>query len=151
MKYYIDSCIWLNLFKKEEKYCSIAEKFIQNTIKKKEKIAISKHILTEIKFRLNGNFHKIEKYFEDNKTDIVYVKTIDEDYNNARKIESENKYQIGFYDCLHISICKRLNLILITRDRDLIRIGSKYIKVKKPEYLIHTFSSKIFNILYLFR
>ena len=54
----------------------------------------------------------------------------------ARKIESENNYQIGFCDCLHIAIAKRLDATLVTRDKDLIIIGRRYVYVDKPENLI---------------
>ncbi len=65
-----------------------------------------------------------------------FITILKNDYNNietARKIEKENDYLISFYDCLHISFCKKINAILITRDKELIIIARNYIEVFKPE------------------
>ena len=64
------------------------------------------------------------------------IKITDEDYPYARKLESESNYRIAFYDCVHIAICKRLNLTLVTRDRKLIEFSRLYIEADRPENLI---------------
>ena len=76
------------------------------------------------------------KFFKDNES-IKMIKTVPEDYNLARKFESEEKFKISFYDYLHIAIAKRLNIPLITRDKDLIIFAKKHIEVCRPEELIN--------------
>jgi predicted nucleic acid-binding protein len=139
-KFYIDSCIWLNLWKKEgnskggKPYWKIAKEFINQT--NNEQIIYSGFVLKEIKFKLDNYciFKEKLKFFK--KSKFKYIKSITEDYSFARKLESKINYQISFFDCLHIAICKRLNLCLITRDTELIKIAKDYIKVFKPEKLI---------------
>ncbi len=139
MKYYIDTCIWLNLFKKEGDpskgvpYWEIAERFIEEVISFGDKIYFSGIILKEIKNKLPE-----EKYEES----IIYLKEkslkinlIEDDYSFARKLESEWEYEIGFYDCIHVAVCKRLEMILVTRDKALIKEAKKYISVIRPEEL----------------
>lgn len=143
--YYFDTCIWLNLFKKEGDsskgipYWEIAEKFIINVLKSGEKeIIYSNIVLKEIEHKLNNpslfkqryTWIKKEKKFN-------FIELLSEDYDFARKMEFYYNFQIGFYDFLHIAVCKRLNLILITRDKDLIEIAKGIIEVKKPEELIN--------------
>ncbi|MBT4538739.1 hypothetical protein HOI26_00900 [Candidatus Woesearchaeota archaeon] len=45
--------------------------------------------------------------------------------------------KISFYDYLHVAISKRLNIPLITRDKDLIIFAKKHIEVYRPEELIN--------------
>ncbi len=74
-------------------------------------------------------------FFREEKS-IVFVKAKNEDYEFARKIESNNNYEISFYDCLHIALTKRKNAVLITRDKDLMRVAEEHVLVRKPEELL---------------
>ena len=141
--FYLDSCIWLNLFKKEGDptkgvpYWEIARDFIEKVMfSKNEEIIYSGLILKELKFKIcNENILKEKLLFLKEEDKFKFVEVTEKDYSFARKLESELKYELSFYDCLHIAICKRLNFILITRDKDLIRIARRYIIVEKPENL----------------
>ncbi|MBU1246289.1 MAG: PIN domain-containing protein [Nanoarchaeota archaeon] len=142
--FYLDSCIWLNFFKKEGDadkgipYWKIAKDFIEKIIfSKEDEIIYSGFVLKELKFKLNEKEFKEKLLFFKNEERFKFVKATEEDYSFARKLESDLKYEISFFDCLHIAICKRLNLVLVTRDEDLIKFANKYIKVKKPEHLIN--------------
>jgi len=75
------------------------------------------------------------KFFKDNES-IKMIKTVPEDYDLARKFEDEEEIKISFYDYLHVAISKRLNIPLITRDKDLITFAKKDIEVYRPEELI---------------
>jgi len=141
--FYVDSCIWLNLFKKEGDptkgipYWKIAEDFVAKIMFSKDKeIIYSGFILKELKIVLNNEKLFKEKllFFKEEK--FNFVKATEDDYYFARKLESELKYELSFYDCMHIAICKRLNLILVTRDNYLIKFARKYISINKPEELI---------------
>lgn len=136
--YYVDSCIWINLFKKEgdatkgTPYWKIAKDFIEDD----NKIIVSTIVVKEISFKIEDKLNLVMKFFKDN-NDIKLIKTQPEDYDLARKFESKEKFKISFYDYLHIAIAKRLNIPLITRDKELIEFAKKYIEVFKPEDLIY--------------
>src|SRR3989344_2876280 len=137
--YYLDSCIWLNLFKKEIgslenlPYWKITKIFLENSKTNNSKIIISTIILKELYFVSGNKFNYIKKFFKIN--NIIIEKTTNEDYYLARQFENENK-KLSFYDYLHVAIAKRLNAVLITRDKDLILFAKNYINVFKPEELI---------------
>ena len=138
--YYVDTCIWLNLFKKEEgkvPYWMFAKDFLEKVMFSKDIIYYSGFILRELEFVLNDQelFKNKLLFFKEEKS-LVFVKAKDEDYVLARKIESDNGYKIGFYDCLHVAIAKRMKSVLVTRDNDLIFVANKYVLVSKPEDLI---------------
>lgn len=143
IRFYVDSCIWLNLFKREgnsnkgKPYWEIAVDFINRVIFSDDKeIFYSDCILREIKCILNNDKLYKEKYFflkEEPK--FKCIKSIAEDKILARKLESKSGFEISFYDCLHIAICKRTGSILVTRDYNLIEFAKDYIEVQKPENL----------------
>jgi len=141
--FYVDSCIWLNLFKKEGDpskgvpYWKIAEDFIEIIMFSQDKeIIYSGFVLKELKFKLEETVFKEKLLFFKEEEKIRFVKAEEEDYSFARKLEPELSYELSFYDCLHIAVCKRLNLILVTRDDILIQFAKKYIESDKPENLL---------------
>lgn len=140
-KYYLDTCIWLNLFKKEgdpkkgTPYWKIAQNFIEKTMFSDDKeIVYSGFVLKEIRFNLDEKTYKEkEQFFKKEK--VRFVKATPEDYILAKKLEHHSKHTISFTDCMHTAICKRLNFILITRDKELIKFVKRTIIIKKPEDL----------------
>jgi predicted nucleic acid-binding protein len=102
-----------------------------------EGIIYSGLILKEMKFKLNDDQLFNEKLaFLKEEEKFKFVNVMREDYSFARKLESESEFEISFYDCLHIALCKRLNSILITRDSKLIAFAKEYIPVEMPESLL---------------
>jgi predicted nucleic acid-binding protein len=65
------------------------------------------------------------------------IRSISEDYEFARKLESKFEFKISFIDCMHIAISKRVGCILVTRDKLLIEKANDFILADKPENLIH--------------
>ena len=135
--YYVDSCIWLNLFKKEGDstkgvpYWQLAKIFLE----KDNEIIVSTIVLKELSYKLENKFEVVKQFFKNNNF-IKIIKTNSEDYDLARKYEDEEEFKISFYDYLHVAIAKRLNIPLITRDKDLITFANKHIEVSKPEDLL---------------
>ena len=138
--YYVDTCIWLNLLKKEGDetkgipYWKIAEEFLE-CVKRSEDIQVfvSIVVLRELAYLSNDKIkrsHLVSKC-----PTISFIQTGTEDYSIARRIEKEHNYQLSFNDCLHIALSMRLNAILVTRDKELLEIGSRYIITKLPEEL----------------
>jgi len=140
--YYVDTNIWLNLFKMEgdpskgKPYWKIAFDFFERVKQKDEVIYVSSIILKELKYKLDAKFDYVTEFFRKSKF-IRMIKTKNEDYDFARKLEEETNFKISFLDYLHIAISKRLDVLLITRDRDMIEIAKNYIKVKRPEELVN--------------
>jgi predicted nucleic acid-binding protein len=142
-KYYVDTCIWLNLFKKEVgpatryPYWRSAEEFIQNIIFSSDsEIIYSGFVLKEIREKLKDeiSYFEKEKFFKEDKR-FSFVKATPEDYFLGRKLESTFNFKISFFDCLHIAITKRVGAVLVTRDNLLIRYASSYVPAKRPEDL----------------
>tara|TARA_Y100000310_G_C20297503_1_gene630131 strand:+ start:102 stop:527 length:426 start_codon:yes stop_codon:yes gene_type:complete len=136
--YNVDSCIWLNLFKKEgdatkgTPYWKLAKDFLEDD----NKIIVSTIAIKEISYKIPEKLNYVMKFFKENDY-IELIKTKQEDYDLARKFEDEEEFKISFYDYLHVAISKRLNIPLITRDKDLIQFAKKHIEVFKPEELIN--------------
>jgi predicted nucleic acid-binding protein len=139
-EYYLDSCIWLNLFKRESDpvdktpWWKIAKDFIEQVEDQNGKVIVSTIVLKELYFTAKDKFHRIQKFFKEGDC-IEIVKTNPEDYDLARKWEQEHK-KLSFYDYIHVAIAKRLNIPLITRDEDLIEFAKSHVRVFKPEELI---------------
>ena len=143
--YYLDTCVWLNLFKNEKSadghvdYHKIVQDFLDTIMKYEDsQIIISSPILKELKHKSGDKFDMINEFL--NKEDVLLINSLDSDYGFARKIESDSHYQISFFDCLHIAFSKRFDAILVTRDRKLIEIGRRYVSVSRPEDLMPEFS-----------
>lgn len=139
--YYLDSSVWINLFKKEEsgklKFWLLAESFINAAANVGNvRIIISPVVIKELTYNLDRKrFALSKKAFNTNK-EIAFIRTGDIDYDFARKIEYAEHYAASFFDCLHIAICKRIGAALVSRDYLQIEIARKHIQAGRPEDLI---------------
>lgn len=138
MKFYVDTNIYLNLWKKEGDatkgipYWKLAKDFMDKSERENSIITFSGLILKELKYKLTPEQFKEKSDLL--KSTYQKVEVLEEDYNNARKLESKSRFNISFYDCLHIAVCKRLNLVLVTRDRLMLDFAkSEGLRCGKPE------------------
>ena len=144
---YLDTCIWLNLFKKEGDptkgipYWKLAKDFIENVEDEKGMIFVSTINLKELSFKLEGKFDDVKQFFKEAGF-IEIIKTANEDYNLAREFEQNHGF-ISFYDYLHVAIAKRLGVPLITRDGNLPRTMLKFSnqKIYSANLLISSMSN----------
>ena len=141
--YYLDSCIWLNLFKMEGDstkgipYWKLAKDFIERIMfSDEDEIVYSGFVFKELKYKLDKNEFKEKLLFLKNETRFRFVKAVEDDYSFARNLEFKIQYRISFFDCMHVAICKRLGLTLVTRDKELINLSGDYVEVVKPEELL---------------
>ncbi|MFH1211904.1 MAG: PIN domain-containing protein [Candidatus Woesearchaeota archaeon] len=142
--FYLDTCIWLNLFKKEHDLAGniplwkTAKDFIETVMfSESDEIIYSGFVLKEIKYKLKNKDEFAEKLqFLRKEEKFRFEPAHHEDYNFARKLESESGFKLSFYDCLHIAMCKRLSLILVTRDKELIKLAERFIETGLPESFI---------------
>jgi uncharacterized protein YacL len=139
--YYVDSCIYLNLWKKEvdefgRPFWRLAKDFFEKVEAEKSIIYYSGFILKELMFILDTQeYLKRRQMFESSPN---FKKNIlsREEYNYASKIKNENT-DISFYDILHLLLTKKTNSILITNDKKLGKLANTYqIVVRKPEEIL---------------
>lgn len=133
-KYYVDTCIWLNLFNKEQTKVQglpvwkIAELFLEQH---KENIIASEFISLEIVSKgKEDHLENLEKY-------AIFIIISAKEQSLGREIESKEKYNLSFFDCMHLAIAKTRDYILITRDKELLQRGKKYVTTVKPEELLY--------------
>lgn len=136
--YYVDTCIYLNLWKKEvdvygNKLWEFAKNFFEKIESENSIIYYSGYLLKELMFVFDENkfIDKLELFnFSPNFRRVNLTK---EAYETAKRIKKENK-EISFYDIIHMLLAKQTNSILITRDKALIKLAKEYqIIVKRPE------------------
>jgi predicted nucleic acid-binding protein len=131
VKYYVDTCIWLNLFKKEErfgvKYWEIVEEFVE----KNHDLIISPAVLGELREHLRMKYEDIIAFFKENNVQLELIQI--KDYATAKAIQEEQESMLSFKDCVHITIARRIGAVLITRDRELIMRGNEYVQTFRPE------------------
>ncbi|MEK6873236.1 MAG: PIN domain-containing protein [Nanoarchaeota archaeon] len=142
LSYYIDTCIYLNLWQKEESYSGVeywkaAQKFLEMCEEKKEIIYYSGFILKELSFILNKREFVEKKVLFEGSPNFKRVILSDKELSEARKIEEEVNFEVSFYDIIHMILARKTNSILVTRDKRLMKISKKYnVNVKLPEELI---------------
>ncbi|MBU2637410.1 MAG: PIN domain-containing protein [Nanoarchaeota archaeon] len=140
--YYLDTSVWINLFKKEEsgkiKFWLLAEAFVNAAANVSNvKVIISPIVMKELTYNLDQKLFALsKKAFNGNKS-IIFVRTKEVDYEFARKLEYAENYALSFFDCLHIAISKRMGAALVSRDYLQIQIAGKHLIAGKPEDLIH--------------
>jgi len=137
--YYIDTCIYLNLWQKEEsfsgvKYWKIAKNLFEFIEEKNEIIYYSGFILKEMNFILSKkDFNNKIRLFETTPNfKRIFLK--ENEIEDARKIENETNFEISFYDIIHMILARKSKSILVTRDKRLMSIAKKYkVVVQLPE------------------
>ena len=140
--YYIDTCIYLNLWQKEVsfsgvKYWEIAQNLLEFIEEKNYTIYFSGFILKELNYILSKKEFENKKELFENTTNFKKVFLDKEELEEARKIEKEVNFDVSFYDIIHMILAKKTKSILITRDKRLMNIAIKYkVDVKLPEEII---------------
>jgi predicted nucleic acid-binding protein len=137
--YLVDTCIWLNLLRKEGDsrkgvpYWRIAQMFLKKAAEQEAKIFCSRVILRELQINLSADeFIKARSVL----SDCDEIELSKEDVKTARKMESDLRFEISFYDLLHIILAKKAGAVLITRDRQMMEVAREYgVECSLPEKL----------------
>jgi predicted nucleic acid-binding protein len=141
VSYYVDSCVYLNLWRKEvDEYGNLLWKFAKEFFEKTEDensiIYYSGYLLKELMFTFDEKqfIEKLELFnYSPNFKRITLTK---EEYNLAKKIKREN-FEASFYDIIHMLLAKQNNSILMTRDRLLMQLAKEYsVIAKRPEEIL---------------
>ena len=128
--YYVDSCVYLNLWQKEvnkfgRPLWKLAKKFFERVEQEKSLIYYSGFLLKELSFILTEKEFAQKRLMFEGSSNFKKIKLTLNEYELARKIESKNK-DAGFYDIIHMLLTKKTNSILITRDKELLKLAKKY-------------------------
>jgi len=140
MAYYVDTCIYVNLWQKEtgrhgQPFWRYAAEFFRIIEEKEEILCFSGFVLKEIQFILSPEeFMKKRPAFD--LPPFWKIPADDYAYSQARELESREQYIISFFDCMHIVLALRSSSVLITRDRKLLEIAKKYCDAATPEEII---------------
>jgi len=140
--YYIDTCIYLNLWQKEVgfsgvSYWEIAKKLFEFIEEKGIVMYYSGFILNELKFILSEKEFGNKKVLFENMPNFKKIGLERNELDEARKIENETKFEVSFYDIIHMVLARKTNSVLITRDKRLMKIAKKYnVNVSLPEEII---------------
>ena len=118
-------------------YWKLAKDFFEKFDNKETIFYYSGFILKELKFVLEKDkFNKKSKLF-DSSPRFKKITLSREEFEEVRKIESEEGYGISFYDIIHMVLARKFKSILITRDKKLLELSKKYaVEAKKPEDLL---------------
>ena len=142
-RYYIDTCIYLNLWQKEvdEKPGALLWKFAKDFLEKAETenltVYYSGYLLKELSFVLEKDIFNKKLQMFNFSPNFKRINLSISEYNSARRIEKESNYEVSFYDIIHMLLTKKTKSLLITRDNKLIDISRKYnLVVKRPEDLL---------------
>jgi predicted nucleic acid-binding protein len=142
--FYVDSCVYINLWQKEvsktgKPLWKLALDFFEYAEKEKEVIYVSGFVMKELGFVLEASEFEKKKDIFNNKTRFRKLIALPEDYDNARKLESETGFEISFFDCMHVILAKKIGATLITRDGNLIKVASLHCAVARPEDVVRTY------------
>lgn len=138
--YYVDSCIYLNLWKKEiDEYGNPLWKFAKEFFEKAENecsiIYYSGFLLKELMFILSTEEYLDKRDLFESSPNFKKVLLSKEEFDLARKIK--NEIQISFYDVIHLLLAKKTGSIFITRDKLLIEFAKNInVETKKPEEIL---------------
>lgn len=141
VSYYVDSCIYLNLWQKEvDEHGNLLWKFAEEFFKKAEDensiIYYSGFLLKELMFKLSTEEYLNKRELFESSPDYKKVILSKEEYDLAGKIKQQNA-QISFYDIIHMLLAKKTSSILITRDILLTEIARIFsVEAIKPEEIL---------------
>ncbi|NQU51984.1 MAG: PIN domain-containing protein [Bacteroidetes bacterium] len=139
--YYIDSCIYLNLWKKEiDNSKAPLWKFAKNLFEKidedKSIIYYSGFLLKELMFILSTEEYLSKRELFEASFNFEKVFMSKEEYSSALNIKNKNN-KTSLYDIIHMLLAKKTNSILVTRDKILIQLSKRYsVNVRRPEELL---------------
>lgn len=141
MLWYLDTCICISLFKKEQQVVRDKQlwQWSNELLRVAEQeniiILVSTIVLKELAHILQEKFASVKEVLKKYPC-VTIVKATDEDYSLARFYEMMDEKSISFYDYTHMSISLRYNAVLVTRDKELLQRTEGRIQASKPEDLI---------------
>jgi len=110
------------------------EFFEQILLSEAGRLIYSSVVLRELQLKLNREIYEEKTRLIEREPKIIRVDILSKDKLDARKLESYYNFEISYYDLIHLSITKRLNAALVTRDELLLRTAREQgVIAEKPE------------------
>jgi len=139
----VDTCIYLNLWKKEidengNPLWIFAKKLFELANLKEYKIFYSGFILKEMLFILSPEEYLEKRAFIEENKIFEKVHLSDEEYKKAIDFKNKASTNCSLFDIVHLLLAKKTNSILITQDKELLRLADYYrIAAKTPQEAIN--------------
>jgi len=140
--FYVDTCIYLNLWKKEEDKAGIplwffAQKFFEFVEANNHKLYYSGFVLKELLFNLSPEeYLERREYFDKNKI-FRKIEMTKEERDKGISLKGKIKTTCSLYDILNILLAKKSNSVLVTQDKELIKLAKFLgIEAKTPQEAI---------------
>jgi predicted nucleic acid-binding protein len=140
MAVYVDTCVYLNLWKRERGYFGrphwrIAKEFFDHMYASGNVVVYSGMVLKELKHKAPQLYEQKRETFND-PSHFNRIIVMDSHYERARLLESESRFSISFFDCMHIVLAKASDAVLVTRDRKLLAFAKGRCVAVRPEELL---------------
>ena len=135
MKFYVDTCVYLNLWKREESilpFWKLAKDFFEKH--NDATFYYSGFVLKELKFILSEDVFERKRKLFIHSPNFQRMFLSDKEYGEAQRLDKQ--LGVGFFDIIHLLLAKKSNSVLVTRDNELLRASKKFfVKAGKPEEL----------------
>jgi len=136
VKYYVDTCIWLDLFEnRKDKFRPLGEwaaEFINRSVKEDEEILLSDIVEDELTNHLT-EAHVKRLLNLRNHCMLVRVDSNKRQFDEALRLSKERRVPLN--DAFHAVLARDSGAVLITRDRHFDNLQD-VVRCKKPEELI---------------
>jgi predicted nucleic acid-binding protein len=139
---YVDTCIYLNLWQKEVekrtgvKLWKLAQRFFEKAEENCLTIYYSGFILKELSYILASEEFQKKKIMFESSPNFSRLILSREEFEDARRLERSIHSEISFLDIIHLLLARKSKSVLVTRDKKLIFVATKYmVRAKRPEEL----------------
>lgn len=139
-RYYVDTCIYLNLWQKEVvrglEVWRFAQEFFERTRELNALIFYSGFLLKELSYILTPEEFERKRDIFISSSRFQKITLTREEYSEAQLIEKELKHTISFFDIIHMLLARKTHSILVTRDGKLISVCKNHgVVASTPEHL----------------
>lgn len=124
--FYVDACVYLNLWQKEADFWRSAKDFFEKFDCSSFVFYYSGFLLKELEFVLKKEEFDKKRVLFNSSPNFRKAFLSREEFIQARKIEFELSYEISFYDIIHLLLSRKTGSILVTQDRKLLGVANRY-------------------------
>jgi predicted nucleic acid-binding protein len=141
--FYVDTCIYLNLWKKEvdergNLLWLFAKNFFELAKHNNAKIFYSGFILKELLSLLSTEDYLEKKSFLEENKMFEKILLTEEEYRKAINLKNKINTDCSLIDIIHIIIAHKTESVLVTQDKELLDLANNYeVTAKKPQEIIN--------------
>ena len=136
--FYVDTCIYLNLWRKEvfggEHLWKFALDFFKNAENNNSTIYYSGFILKEMLFILGEKEYLQKRFALEDAKNFKKIELTKDEFKLAQRIKEKSTDNLSFFDIIHLLLAKKTNSTLITRDNLILENAKEFsVNATKPE------------------